>query len=119
MRFGVPRGLASPLTELFDVIERQLVPGQMQEAVEEHAAVSPGKDKPIPVMPAGIGGIVSEMFRPEEVGHRRCTHWHTRVARFRLLDSVHCERANGIDAELVECRRVQKKTSSVWFVTPC
>ena len=37
--FWVPRRAAAPLAEVLDIVERQVVAGEVQQAVEQHAAV--------------------------------------------------------------------------------
>ncbi len=91
-----------PLTELLELLERQVVAGQVQKRVEEHRAVSGREDEPVTVRPRRVLGVVVEELRPEDVGHRGRAHRHARVAGVRLLNPVGRKHADRIDAELVE-----------------
>src|SRR5574340_1299986 len=58
--FGMPRCLAAPLAEIPDVVQRQVVTGEMQQAVEQHRTV-PGREyEAVTVEPARITRIVPE-----------------------------------------------------------
>src|SRR5512141_776210 len=55
---GMTRRSAFPLTELFDVVEREIVSREIQHAVQQHGCMSSGENKAIAVNPGGIFGIV-------------------------------------------------------------
>ena len=48
---GVAGRLAAPLAELAQVLEREVVPGQVQEGVLEYARVAVGEDETVAVGP--------------------------------------------------------------------
>src|ERR1039458_4033938 len=54
------RSLAAPLPKLFDLFQRQIVAGQMKQAVEQHRAMSGRQNKPVPIEPVWILRIVSQ-----------------------------------------------------------
>jgi hypothetical protein len=97
--FRMAGRLASPLTELLDVVERQIVPAQEERRVEQHRRVAAGEYDPIAIGPMRIGGIVPNVAVVERVCERRERHRCARVPRFRLLHRVHREGANGVDGE--------------------
>ncbi len=66
-------------------------------AGREHEAVA--------VEPVRVGRVVLHQPRVEQVRDRRERHGSAGMAGVRLLDRVHRERADGVDAELVEVRR--------------
>ncbi len=101
---------ALPLSELLDVVHREVVAGQEQETVEQHARVSGGQYEAIAVRPRGIPRIVTEVACPQDVGHGGGAHRHARMSRVGLLHRIDRQRADRIDAKLVtgirRCRRV-------------
>ena len=101
---GMPRRLAPPLTEVFEIVECQVVAGQVEQAVEEHATMAGGEDKTIPVIPGRVRRVVFQVAHPEDVRHGRCPHRQAGVARLCLLNGVDGQGANRIDAELIEFR---------------
>ena len=100
------RGAAAPLPELFDVVEGEVVSGEVEDAVEQHAGVARREHEAIAVQPLGIRGVVPEMALPQHIGERRQRHRRARMARLRLLHGVHRQRADRVDAELVEADRL-------------
>ena len=42
---------AAPLAELFDLLERHIVPGKVEHAVYQHRGVAGGQDKPVAIGP--------------------------------------------------------------------
>jgi hypothetical protein len=52
---------AVPLPKLLQVVHREVVPGQEQQAVEEHAGVPGREHESIAVRPGGISRIVTEV----------------------------------------------------------
>jgi hypothetical protein len=57
MELGMPRGYAVELTELFDLIERDVESREMKPCVKEHAAMTGGENEAVAVKPAGIRRI--------------------------------------------------------------
>jgi hypothetical protein len=101
---GMPRCFAAPLTELLEVVERELVAAEIERAIDEHRCVASREHEAIAVGPMRISRVVSHVPREQHVRKRRECHRRPRVARVRFLDAVHGERADGIDAQLVERR---------------
>jgi hypothetical protein len=112
--FRMARALAVDLAELLDVIEgdRGLAQalifgvdrrdaGQVQQGIEQHRGMAVGQHEAVAVRPDRIRGIEAQEALPQRVGHRRQRHGRTGMAGFRLLDGIHRERADGIDAEFV------------------
>ena len=57
----MPGCLAIPLAELLDVVERQIVAGQMQQAVEQHRAVTGRQHEAIAIEPVWIARVVLQL----------------------------------------------------------
>ena len=109
------RALRVELAEALDVVERdrqlaqalvlrvdRLHAGQVQQGVEQHRGVADGQHEAVAVRPDRVLGIEAEESLPEAVDDGRHGHRRSRVARVRLLHGVHAERADGVDAELVD-----------------
>ncbi len=99
---GVPGRDASPLAELLDLLQRQIVPGQMEQAVQQHRAVAGGQDKAVAVEPRRVRRVVLEKARPQHVRHGRGAQRQARMAAVGLLHGVDRKEAQGIYAQRVE-----------------
>ena len=101
---GVTRRDAAPLPERLQVVERDVVAGQVQERVEEHAGVPGAQHEPIAIRPFGVRWRVAQEARPQDVRHRCGAHRGARMTGIGLLDAVDRERPDRIDGELIEVR---------------
>ena len=63
--------------------------------------MSRGQHEAVPVRPDRILGVEAQEALPETVGDGRHRHRGPRMAGVRLLDGVHGERADGVDAQPV------------------
>ena len=99
---GWPGRDAAPLPERLEVLERDLVAGQVEERVEQHAGVAGGQHEPVAIGPVGAGRRVAQEPRPQDVGHRRGAHRGARMPGIRLLDGVDREGPDRVDRQLVE-----------------
>ena len=99
---GCPGVLRAPLPELLEVVEREVVAGEVQRGVLEDARVAGREHEAVAVRPARIGGVVSHALAVEDVGDGRERHGGSRVAGVGLLDRVHGEAADGVDRELLD-----------------
>ena len=96
----MPRSFAAPLAEAFQFFERQIVAGEMEQAVEQHGAMTGRQDEAITVEPQWVLGIEFQVLRPERVGHRGRAHRHSRMTRVSLLHGIGREKADRIYAEI-------------------
>ncbi len=101
-RFRVAGRARAPLAEGLDVIQGQIVPGQVEERVEQHGTVASGKHEAVAIRPLGVARIVREVLLPKYVGHGRGTHGQARVARVGFLYGIDGKDADGIDGEVAE-----------------
>jgi len=101
--FRMPGGFRMQLPELLDVLDRQVVTGQMQQRVKQHRAVAVGEHEAVAIGPLRVGRIVLQVVIPEHLGDLGHAHRRARVARFGLFDRVHRQRANRA-GEVVEDR---------------
>ena len=98
----VSRRVAAELPESLDVVEGNLVPGQVQQAVEQHRRMAARQDKTVAPCPVGVGWIVPQVSRPQDVAQGRQSHRRTRMPGVRRLDGVHGEGTDCVDAKVVE-----------------
>ena len=93
---------APPLAEALELVERQVIARQVEQRVEQHAAVPRREDESVTAGPGRVGRVVAQVARPEHVRHRGGAHGEARMARFCLLDRVHRQGAEGVDCQLVD-----------------
>lgn len=84
--FRVARRFAAPLAELLDFFHRQIIPAQMQQAVQQHRAVSGGQDEAVAVDPIRNVRVMVHRFGKQLVTHRCGPHRHAGMAGLRLFD---------------------------------
>jgi hypothetical protein len=93
---------APPLAEGLQVVEREVVSGEIKEGIEEHRGVPGGQNEAVPVGPERIGRIVPQISRPEGEGRGGRPHRHAGVAGFRLFDGVRRQKTDRVDALLFQ-----------------
>ena len=103
--FGVAGRLAVQLTEILQVVDRQVVAGQVQQGIDQHRAVTIGQHEAVTVGPLGVGGVVLEVVAPQHFGDLGHAHGGAGVAGLGFLDRIHGQRANrtGDGVELGQC----------------
>ena len=82
---GVARRDRAPLPELLDVVQRDVVAGQVQRRVQPHRAVARAEHEPVPIRPRRILRVVVHDLAEEDVRERRHRHRHPGVAGVRCL----------------------------------
>ncbi len=113
--FRVPRTLAVELPEVLDIFQRDAQPAQslilgihrfhlaqVQHRVQQHGRVSHRQHEPVAIGPDRIVGIKAQELLPQGVDHGRHRHGRARMPGVGLLDRIHRQRPNGIDAYLVD-----------------
>ena len=99
---GMAGRLAFPLPEVPDLIEGEVVAGEMEHGVEQHGPVSAGEHEAVAVRPVGVFGVVPHEARPQHVGDGRGFHGKAGMAAVGLLHGVDGQHADGVDASLLE-----------------
>ena len=92
----VPRGFGVQLAEVFQLLKRQIVTGQVQQAVEQHRGVAVGENKAVTVVPGGIVRVVLQEVVPQHFGNIGHAHRCAGMARIGFLHGIHAEGADGI-----------------------
>jgi len=108
---GVTGSPAAPLTEVFQLFDREPKTGKVEQGVEQHRSVSPAEHEPIPVRPSRVGGIELEMPGPQNVGHRSRSQRHPGVAGVGLLNGIDGESTDSGDRQFV---KVAAHSQSLW-----
>ena len=103
---GMAGRSAAELAELLDVVEAEVVAGEIEQAVEQHRAVARGQHEAVAAEPLRILRVVAHEARVEQVSRGRHAHRQSAVAGVGLLHGVDGEHANRVDAGLVEVRPV-------------
>ena len=97
--FRVTRRHRSELAEILDFLERQIIAGQMEQAVDQRRTVAGRKHEAISIEPERIARVVLEEILENDVPHRRGAEWQTGMTGIRLLNGVDREGANRVDRE--------------------
>ena len=92
----VPRGAVAELAEVLQLLDRQVVAGQVQQRVQQHRAVAVGKHETVAVEPLRVGRTVLEVVVPQHLGDVGHAHGHAGVAGLRGLDRVNGEETDGV-----------------------
>ena len=91
----VTRRFRVKLSKRPQLVDRQVVAGQMQQCIEQHRAMAIGEYEAITIEPARLRRIVFEVTAPErdrDIGH---PHRHPGMPGIRLLDRIHGKRPDG------------------------
>ena len=86
--FRMAGGFTVQLTEVFQIINRNVVAGQVQQAIKNHGSMTIGEDKTVAVVEFRVGRVMIEELRPQHFRHFRHTHRRTRVARVGFLYGI-------------------------------
>mmetsp|Transcript_60835 Transcript_60835/g.161167 ORF Transcript_60835/g.161167 Transcript_60835/m.161167 type:complete len:209 (+) Transcript_60835:2280-2906(+) len=90
------------LAELPQVVEREVVAGQVEHAVLERARVTVREHEAVAVGPLGVSRRVLHHLCPQLVRDWGAAHCGTRVARVGLLHHVRRQHTHQIDAPLLQ-----------------
>src|SRR5262249_111344 len=121
---------ALELTEVPDVLEADrelperlvlrvdgLHTGEVQQRIQQHRRVPHREHEAIAVRPDGIRGVEPEAALPQRIRDRGHGHGRAGMARVGLLDGIHRQRSDGVDAEGVEIGRCQHAGSVTAIVS--
>ena len=75
---------------------------QVQHGVEQHRGMSTGQNEPVAIGPGWVTRIEAQILLPKRVRDRGQRHGRSRVARVRLLHSIHGKGADRVDAQYVD-----------------
>ncbi|MNS45853.1 hypothetical protein D3C72_783310 [compost metagenome] len=92
----VTRGARVQLAEVFQIIDGEVVTGEMQQGVQQHGAVAVGQHEAVTVGPLGVVRVVLEVATPQHFGDICHSHGGARVTGVGFLNGIHTQCANGI-----------------------
>src|SRR4029079_958110 len=111
-----------PLAKALDLLEREVVTGQMERGVLEDAGVARGEDETVAVGPVGVRRVRAQEVAVDDVGHRRQRHRRSGMPGICLLYGVHRKRADCLDRQLFDHFRVLRHVTATiptWlFLSP-
>ena len=110
---GVPRRLAAPLAELLQIVERDVVAGEVEQRVQQHRAVAGRQHEAIAIEPQRRARIVPEVALPQHVRHRCAAQRQPGVARVRLLDRIDRESPDRVDRQRRKVGRHRRADASM------
>ena len=99
---GMAGGPGTELAELLEVLDGQAVTAQVKQDIQQGAGVSAGEDEAVPVLPAGISGIVTKNVKPECTGHGGHAHGSTGMTGVGFLDGIRSKSADGVHGFLFD-----------------
>ena len=94
--FRVARRFGVQLTEVLQLRHRQVIAGEVQQAVDQHGAVAVRQHEAVTVSPGRVLRVVVQEITPQDFGNVSHTHRGTRVTGFGFLYCVHAQRTNSI-----------------------
>ena len=94
---GMARRARAPLAELLEVLDREVVAGQMQRRVQHHRGMAGRQHEAVAIRPVRVRRVVPEVARVEAVHQRRQAHRRAGMARVGALHGVDRQEPRGID----------------------
>ncbi|VYU76966.1 Uncharacterised protein [Klebsiella oxytoca] len=94
--FRVARGSGVQLAETLQIVQRNIVARQMQQAVNQHRAVTVGQHEAVAVSPGRVLRVMVQEITPQDFGNISHTHWGTRVTGIRFLYTINRKHAQSI-----------------------
>ena len=94
--FRVTRGFGVQLTEVFQIVDGQIVTAQVQQGVNQHRTVTVGQNKAVAVGPFRVVRVVLEVIVPQNFGDIGHAHRGAGVTGFGFLYGVHAQSADRV-----------------------
>ena len=92
----VARGARVELAEVLQVLDAEVVPGEVQQGVDQHRAVAVGQHEAVAVGPLRVARVVLHVVAPEDLGDIGHAHRGARVAAVGFLHGIHAQCTDGI-----------------------
>lgn len=77
------------LAEVFQFFHRQIIASEVQQAIDQHRAVTIRQDETVTISPVWIGWIMVQVITPQNFGNICHAHRGAGVAGIRFLHCVH------------------------------
>jgi hypothetical protein len=101
--FRVAGRLRMQLPECLEVVDRQVVAGQVQQRIQQHRTVSVRQHEAVAVGPVGIGRIVAQVTPPQHFRNLRHAHRCTGVTGIGFLHGIHRQCPDGTGDRIETC----------------
>ncbi len=92
--FRMPRRLGMKLAEALELLDRQLIAGEMQQRVEQRRGVAVRQHEAVAVGPGRVGRIVAQIAPPQHAGDFGEPQRRAGMAGFGVLHHVHRQRTH-------------------------
>ena len=102
------------MAEGLQVVDGDLVAGEVQDAVEQRGGMPVREHKAIAVDPLRVLRIVTHVIVEEKVGDRSVAQRSAGVTALGLLDCVNCEEAQCVDRCLLDVAHLRTRLSTLW-----
>jgi len=96
--FRVARGHAVQLPETLELLDRQGIAGEMQQAVQQHRAVAVGEHEAVAVRPVRIDWVVFQVPGPQGHGDLGHAQGHAGMSGTGRLHGIHGQSPDGVGA---------------------
>ena len=103
--FGVAGGFRAELAEVLQLVQRQVVAGEMQQRVVQHRAVAVGQHETVAVGPVRVARVVLQVVVPQDFGDVGHAHGHARMTGVGGLYRVDGEETDGVGKVAAAGRR--------------
>ncbi len=71
---GVARRQRAPLAKLLDLVERNIIASEVQQAIQQHRPMPGRQDKAVSIKPPGVFRIMLQETCPQDIGERGRAH---------------------------------------------
>ena len=99
------------LAEALEFRQRQVVPRQVQQRIQQHRAVAVRDDESVAIGPCRVARAVAQVAAPECQRNLRHAHWHAGMAGLRRLDGIHRERTDRVRQLAFGRRSIHRRTT--------
>jgi len=89
-------GVAAQLAECLQLLDRQVIPAQVQQRVLQHRAVAVGQHEAVAVEPLRVVRVVTVVVVPEDFGDVGHAHGHAGMAGLCGFNRIGGEEADGV-----------------------
>ena len=89
MKLRMPRSLRMQHPEIRHLLDRQIIPAQMQPPIKEHRPVTRRQNEPVPVQPLRLRRIANQLLPKQNRPNIRRPKRQTEVTGRALVDSIH------------------------------
>ncbi len=90
-KFGMAGGTGVKLAEIFQVLDTEVISGQMQQRVDQHRTMAIGEHEAVAIDPVRVSRVVSQVIMPEHFGDIGHSHRSAGVSRIGFLDCIHAQ----------------------------